>query len=46
MELKETLRRMHGKKLYFCNNDELVAEQAKCLDRLYEYNHTRPTEPD
>ena len=29
MDLKETLDRMHHQKLYYCNNDELMAEQEK-----------------
>lgn len=43
MDLKETLDRMHHQKLYYCNNDELMAEQEKCLDRLYEFNQTHST---
>lgn len=46
MELNEILNRMHTEKLYFCDNKDLVAEQLICLDRLYEFNHTRPSEQD
>lgn len=44
MDLKETLERMHHQKLYYCNHEELMAKQEKCLDRLYDFNQTRPTE--
>lgn len=35
---------MHSSKLYLPNEPELAAEQLKCLDRLYDFNMTRPTE--
>ena len=44
MDLHEIHARMHTTKLYFCNGEDLMAEQEKCLDRLYDFNHTRPTE--
>ena len=44
MNFKETLERMHHQKLYYCNNEELMAKQEKCLDCLYDFNQTRPTE--
>lgn len=34
----------HSGEIYSCNNEALAAEQLVCLDRLYEFNHTRPTE--
>lgn len=37
---------MHSKKLYFCNDERLVAEQLERLDMLYEFNQTRPSELD
>lgn len=36
--------RVHSQKVYFCDNEELASEQTKCLDVLYDFNHTRPTE--
>ncbi len=27
-------------------SDEIMAEQAKCMEKLYDYNHTRPMEMD
>lgn len=35
---------MHSQKVYYCNSDELAAKQIECLDVLYDFNHTRPTE--
>ncbi len=40
-----TLReRMKSEKLYFCNDPDLMREQLACLDRLYDFNRTRPSE--
>ncbi len=36
--------RMRSGKLYFCTDEELAREQLKCLDRLYDFNQTRPLE--
>ncbi|MCL1824243.1 MAG: sugar O-acetyltransferase [Oscillospiraceae bacterium] len=44
MELNEIKSRMHSKKLYYCNDEKLVAEQLKRLDMLYDFNQTRPSE--
>ena len=44
MELEEIKTRMHEGKLYFCNNEKLMAEQMEYLDRLYDFNQTRPSE--
>lgn len=35
---------LHDGSLYTCDNEALAAEQMACLDRLYDYNATRPTE--
>ncbi len=37
---------MHRGELYMLDDPEIVAEQVRCLDLLYEYNSTRPTEAD
>ena len=37
---------LHGKKLYYPSSEDIVEYQTKCLDRLYEFNQTRPTEMD
>lgn len=36
--------RMHTGELYLPNDPEIVEEQTRCLDKLYDYNQTRPTE--
>lgn len=43
MSMKE---KMHRGELYMPDDPEIVAEQVRCLDLLYEYNSTRPTEAD
>ena len=41
MTIKE---KMHACKLYSCADGALVEEQTACLDKLYDFNMTRPTE--
>ena len=41
MSMKE---KMHTGELYMCTDEEVMAEQAKCLEKLYDYNATRPSE--
>ena len=36
--------KLHTGELYLPGDEEIVKEQTKCLDRLYEFNMTRPTE--
>lgn len=36
--------RLHSGKIYDPNGGDIVAEQVKCLEFLYDYNHTRPSE--
>lgn len=36
--------KMHTGELYLPGDDEIVEEQMACLNRLYDYNMTRPTE--
>lgn len=44
MEINEILSRMANQKLYYCDNEELISEQFKYLDMVYEYNHMKPSE--
>lgn len=39
-----TRERMKNGQLYFCTDEEVAKEQLKCLDRLYDFNQTRPSE--
>lgn len=38
-------QKMHTGEIYLPNDPDIVVEQTACLDLLYEYNATRPTEP-
>ena len=46
MTYEETQARIHAKKLYFCDDETLMADQMLCLERLYDFNHTRPAEQE
>lgn len=39
-----TRERMQSGKLYFCTDEEIAKEQLECIEILYDYNHTRPSE--
>lgn len=41
MSMKE---KMHTTELYLPGDDEIMAEQTLCLEKLYDYNQTRPSE--
>ena len=43
MKMKE---KMHTGELYLPGDEEIMREQVKCLDRLYDFNNTRPTETE
>lgn len=36
--------KIHIGELYLPGDEEILARQTKCLDMLYDFNHTRPTE--
>lgn len=36
--------KLHTGELYLPGNPEILERQLRCLDRLYDYNNTRPTE--
>lgn len=38
--------KLHSGEIYDCNDDSLVEVQLKYLDRLYDFNATRPTEQE
>ena len=38
--------KMHSGQLYLPANEEIMKEQLQCLDRLYDFNQTRPTQLD
>ena len=35
---------LHSGKIYYPNSDEITRDQFMCLDKLYDFNATRPTE--
>lgn len=39
-----TYDKMHSGELYCCADEELVKEQTECLEKLYDFNTTRPSE--
>lgn len=43
MTIKE---KMHDCRLYLPGDEALLTEQRACLDRLYDFNSTRPSEPE
>ena len=43
MTIKE---KMHNCELYFPGDEEIMKEQLSCLDKLYDFNATRPLEID
>lgn len=43
MTVKE---KMHSGKLYLTSDEEIVKEQTMCLEKLYDYNATRPLEQE
>ena len=38
--------KMHSGALYQCMDEAILVEQFQCLDRLYDFNQTRPTQQD
>jgi len=44
MSLNETKRKMHTREIYYSSEQELVDEQTQCLEILYDFNQTRPSE--
>ena len=42
--MTDTRERMKDGRLYFCTDEEIASEQLQCLELLYDYNQTRPTE--
>lgn len=41
MDIRE---KMKNRKLYYSNDEKLMKEQLECLDLLYDFNMTRPSE--
>lgn len=46
MSSEESKKRMAEGRLYLPGDEEILAEQNICLERLYRFNHTSPLEPE
>ena len=44
MDSKQNRERMESGKLYFPADEAVIAEQTACMERLWEYNQSRPSE--
>lgn len=44
MDIKEIKEKMHSGEIYYPSGDELMEEQLSYVDKLYDFNNTRPTE--
>lgn len=42
--MSEMKDKLHTGEIYYPNDENIMCEQLKCLDRLYDFNMTRPTE--
>lgn len=42
--MKTQKEKMHVGELYLPNDEDIMNEQLKCLERLYEFNQTKPSE--
>ncbi len=42
----DSMSQLHSQNVYYCDDEELVAKQLECLNVLYDFNNTRPTEFD
>lgn len=45
-KMSKMKEKMYTGELYLPNDEEIVTQQTLCLEKLYEYNMTRPTETD
>ena len=35
---------LHSQQIYYPSSEEIMSQQAKCLEKQYDYNATRPSE--
>ena len=42
--MRSDREKMNTGELYFCSDESILKEQLECLERLYDYNQTRPSE--
>lgn len=46
MAEKTAAEKMHTGELYLPGDEQIMTEQAKCLEQLYDFNSTRPSEAE
>lgn len=46
MDSKEARERMESGRIYWPNDEEIVKEQQACLEKLWYFNNTKPSEMD
>ena len=46
MSLADLKKHIKSGELYFCTDPELAHDQLLCLDKLYDFNQTRPTQQE
>ena len=46
MDLEESKRRMHDRKLYYAGQPELIADQLTYLEKNFDYNQLRPSQQE
>lgn len=46
IDMSDMKDKMHTGELYLPADEEIMREQLKCLDKLYDFNMTRPSEMD
>ncbi len=46
MDSKEARERMESGRIYWPNDEEIVKEQQACLEKLWYFNNTKPSETD
>lgn len=44
MSLEKIKDQMHSGQIYFPNDEGLMSEQMQCMEKMYDYNETRPSE--
>ena len=44
LKMSTMKEKMHTGEIYFPNDKSILAEQEQCLEKLYEFNNTRPSE--
>ena len=46
MDTNDKFAKLHSEELYYPNDEEIIKVQNQCLEKLYEFNETKPHEPE